>query len=297
MLFSQISILAKAVLDVGNFPLYDVITLLVIVTGVTLFARWLCVNRFGADALRQSRLRKADMPIYLPVIVIAAWLGLTLVSRAFAEMATSDMLKWQGQFAVFASSSAVEIVLIVVILIVAKKSFADGLKGFGLRAKNVFTDLRAAAILLLTVWSFIFISLALVLQFGRFLKGSGFELEQNEGLSALLGFDNVPLRVLIIFFVVVITPIFEEFLFRGILQSYLRNIGAGPWQSIFIISLIFSSLHPLTHFPALMILSVCMGYAYEKSGSILRPIFVHLFFNGMSVSLSLLASSCQRQQA
>jgi len=68
----------------------------------------------------------------------------------------------------------------------------------------------------------------------------------------------------------------------------LRDLDYSPWQSIFIASIIFSILHPLMHLPALLILSVCMGYAYERSGSLLRPIFIHLFFNAVTIAFALL---------
>jgi membrane protease YdiL (CAAX protease family) len=31
-----------------------------------------------------------------------------------------------------------------------------------------------------------------------------------------------------------------------------------------------------------------MGYAYEKSGSLLRSIFIHLLFNGLTIAFALL---------
>jgi membrane protease YdiL (CAAX protease family) len=41
------------------------------------------------------------------------------------------------------------------------------------------------------------------------------------------------------------------------------------------------------HWPALFVLGVCLGYSYEKSGSLFRPIFIHLFFNVSSVAIAL----------
>jgi membrane protease YdiL (CAAX protease family) len=28
---------------------------------------------------------------------------------------------------------------------------------------------------------------------------------------------------------------------------------------------------------------MCLGYAYEKSGSLFRPIFIHAFFNAITI--------------
>jgi membrane protease YdiL (CAAX protease family) len=35
-------------------------------------------------------------------------------------------------------------------------------------------------------------------------------------------------------------------------------------------------------------LSIGLGYAYERSGSLLRPILMHVFFNGFNIAMSLL---------
>jgi len=41
------------------------------------------------------------------------------------------------------------------------------------------------------------------------------------------------------------------------------------------------------HWPALLVLSMSMGYAYEKSGSLFRPIFIHSIFNATSIIATL----------
>jgi membrane protease YdiL (CAAX protease family) len=56
-------------------------------------------------------------------------------------------------------------------------------------------------------------------------------------------------------------------------------------------SLFFAILHPPTHIPALFFLSCGLGYAYERSGSLFRPILMHVFFNGFSVAVTVLQSS------
>jgi membrane protease YdiL (CAAX protease family) len=105
------------------------------------------------------------------------------------------------------------------------------------------------------------------------------------------------LRVLIVVVAVVVAPLLEEMLFRGLFQTTirsllaesqlgkrLRNSWAVPWLSIFIASGLFATVHAYAgHWPALFVLGICMGYAYEKSGSLFRPIFIHALFNTTSV--------------
>ena len=162
------------------------------------------------------------------------------------------------------------------------------MRGFGIRFRKIFSDITAAAGIFIVVWPMVVALLYVVLFVGKAIVGPAFEIEQNEGLKVILENNQLSLRILMIFFAVVLTPIFEEFVFRGLLQSYLRNINYGPWVSILIASILFSALHPGMHFPAIFVLSAAMGYAYEKSGSLLRPIFIHFLFNGVTIALALL---------
>jgi membrane protease YdiL (CAAX protease family) len=58
----------------------------------------------------------------------------------------------------------------------------------------------------------------------------------------------------------------------------------GAWIAILISSGLFAATHADTgHWPALFVLGVCLGYAYEKSGSLFRPIFIHSLFNATSI--------------
>jgi membrane protease YdiL (CAAX protease family) len=86
-------------------------------------------------------------------------------------------------------------------------------------------------------------------------------------------------------------PTFEELVFRGFFQTSLRPFAGSPWPAIFFTSLFFAILHPPTHIPALFMLSLGLGYAYEKSGSLLRPILMHIMFNGFNIIVSFLLPS------
>jgi hypothetical protein len=93
---------------------------------------------------------------------------------------------------------------------------------------------------------------------------------------------------MIIFTAIVVVPLTEEMLFRGMLQTVLRSYIARPWPAIIFASLVFVMFHENPqHWPALFVLSLCLGYAYEKSGSLFRPIFIHSLFNALSVFAAL----------
>ena len=111
--------------------------------------------------------------------------------------------------------------------------------------------------------------------------------------SAVLAaaYPELPLRIMIFISTAVLVPVLEELMFRGFLQTTIRSFfkaGNGAWLAIAITSSLFVLLHAdVSHWPALFILGSCMGYSYEKSGSLFRPIFIHAIFNATSIMAAM----------
>ncbi|HBG27547.1 MAG: hypothetical protein A2Y10_15555 [Planctomycetes bacterium GWF2_41_51] len=270
---------------------YSVFFVITLAAGGGMLVKWLSETRFGTKSLESAGHRRNNMPYYFPFAVLFGWLLLTAIGSGAAESLTSKMTDWRQKFATFGVFFAIEVVVIFFIVNSAKIYFEDGLRGFGIKFKDIFRDLALAAAIFVSVWPLVIITLWAVVFIGTLIVGPEFEFEKNEGLVVLLEHKQLILRVLMVLFAAGLTPIFEELVFRGLLQTYMREgLGYGPWQSIFFASAIFAVLHPLMHLPAIFILSVAMGYAYEKSGSLLRPIFIHLLFNGTTIAFALLTT-------
>ena len=94
---------------------------------------------------------------------------------------------------------------------------------------------------------------------------------------------------------VVVTPIVEEVLFRGLLQSALAAIMPGrwgKWGAVVVASALFTLAHTTGgvewhSLPAIAVLGLSMAIAYERTGRIAVPIAMHLAFNGANVLLAL----------
>ena len=90
--------------------------------------------------------------------------------------------------------------------------------------------------------------------------------------------------------IVVFAPLIEELLFRGFLQSYIRQ-HLGSFKAIFISSLVFAFYHyapeqgmsNITIIGSIFVCSCFFGFIYEKRRSLKASIFMHGFFNGLNV--------------
>ena len=57
------------------------------------------------------------------------------------------------------------------------------------------------------------------------------------------------------------------------------------WLAILVTAAVFGLMHVGTpqFVPALVALAIVLGFLYERSGSLLVPILVHMLFNGRSL--------------
>jgi membrane protease YdiL (CAAX protease family) len=67
---------------------------------------------------------------------------------------------------------------------------------------------------------------------------------------------------------------------------------AGPnsghtWAAILVTSIAFASVHPSWSQPIIFALSVCLGYAYERTGNLWVPVTIHAVFNTISTAIFL----------
>lgn len=91
--------------------------------------------------------------------------------------------------------------------------------------------------------------------------------------------------------VVIIGPVFEEILLRGIiLDGFLRQYS--PIKSIFWSSFLFGLLHLNPwQFIGAFIIGLLMGYIYYKTRSLIACIYIHLINNGIGYALSYIFGS------
>ena len=274
------NILAETVTEISAIEL-------VLYTGLAILTYWLLTTSLGKNALTDSKPRRNNMPPYLPLLLISLWIVCTALGIGIVSLIPS-LSPWQDTLAMYIVRAAVGLIVIAFIIAVGKKMFARRLTGFGLNPNNIPKDFASAIINLTAVLPVVIAIMYIVGYFGELFYGESFQMQTNEGLTDLVTHPHLSTKLAVSIFAILIVPVFEEFLFRGLLQTTLRNHNLGPWLAIFLTSSIFAILHPGTHFPAIFVLSVCFGYAYEKSGSLFRPIFIHMIFNATSIAATWL---------
>ena len=89
---------------------------------------------------------------------------------------------------------------------------------------------------------------------------------------------------------IVLAPISEEIIFRGILYPTVKRLGY-PRLALWGVALLFAAIHAsLPIFLPLFLLAVALTLLYEKTGNLLAPIAAHALFNALNFAMFFLAN-------
>jgi membrane protease YdiL (CAAX protease family) len=260
---------------------------LIWLAGLILLACWLLDTSLGRKALADSPPRRNSMPPYLPLVPLLLWFGAVSMTIVVVQKLTPDLQGWQKIFRDNLVMSIGAIVTIAAMMFLAHVHFARRLKGFGLNIRTIAKDFFMAFFNLLAVWPLILAAVTVTIYVAKLFTNQDYQMQQHQQLEMITEYPQLPVQITIIFVAVVIAPLLEEMMFRGFVQTTIRsyiNTKNSAWPAIAASSVFFAMMHAdPSHWPSLFILGVCLGYSYEKSGSLLRPIFIHFFFNATSI--------------
>lgn len=260
-----------------------------LLAGLFFLAAWLLRTSLGRDALKVSRPRRHDMLPMTPVLAMLLWRALPFFLVESLATWKTTLPSWQGLLVDHLSMILCGVITAVVILLYARRHFVRGLKGLGLRRRGFLLDIRASGATLLAVWPLVLAMLLGVTWLGQRQGNDDYQIQEHQALEQLTQHTSEPaLLVAIVVMAVGVAPFVEELLFRGLLQTVMRSYVNWPWLCIVVTSVFFAMVHgEMTHWPSLFVLSVAMGYSYEVSGSLWRPIIVHALFNGLTIAAQL----------
>lgn len=115
----------------------------------------------------------------------------------------------------------------------------------------------------------------------------------HESLQTLRDEFSMELLISLVVSAVIIAPLIEEIVFRGVFQTSLLRVFRGMrWPALLVASAVFSVIHfsvvPWQGLISLFVLGLVFGYVYERTGSLLTPILAHAVFNAANITITLL---------
>jgi membrane protease YdiL (CAAX protease family) len=156
---------------------------------------------------------------------------------------------------------------------------------FGVEPREILRNIGTGATFYLAVLPFLVFYTFL---YQAILRGMGHEVVMQEVALVVAGEQSFWMRMYLAGLAVVLAPLFEEILFRGIgLPLIARRWGVAP--AVVIVSLLFAAIH--FHLPSMMplfVIAVAFSLAYIHTGSIVVPIVMHGLFNGVNVAVLMI---------
>ncbi|HEX7569927.1 MAG TPA: CPBP family intramembrane glutamic endopeptidase, partial [Verrucomicrobiae bacterium] len=164
----------------------------------------------------------------------------------------------------------------ILISIFLKQHEVNWRDGFGFRNANLKTALLLAVGVLVLV-------LPVVLGLEQFsaltLQKLGWPPEDQRAVALIAGAKSWWLRGYLAFFAMVLAPVAEEFIFRGVLFPFVKQLG-WPKLAWFGVSFLFALIHVnAPTFVPLFVLALVFTWLYQKTDCLLAPIAAHSLFN------------------
>lgn len=122
------------------------------------------------------------------------------------------------------------------------------------------------------------------------LERLGWTPAEQRAVDLLVNSKSAWVRGYLVFFAVALAPVAEEFVFRGILYPFVKQLG-WPRLAWFGVSGLFALIHlNAPTFVPLFALALLLTWLYEKTDCLLAPILAHSLFNGLNLVLLYLVN-------
>jgi len=251
--------------------------------GLLAFLPWM-----GTCLIRPRKLLLDDAPgrpnTLNPVSFLFVFFGWSLMVLLFAH-GSSYLLGLDKSHATLLGTLLGQCVGIAMALLVAHFQFRFGIRnGLGLRLRHWKFDLIRGGAGFLIIFP---VCLGLSILMSHIVP---IDQQETHPLLSALATMTWPWKLCIIAAAVILAPLLEEILFRGLLQSMLRRF-VTPKYTVLLSAALFAMVHFAAEpqaVPALFVLGLALGYSYERSGRLWRPILLHALFNAVMITAYLL---------
>jgi membrane protease YdiL (CAAX protease family) len=175
--------------------------------------------------------------------------------------------------------SAISIGLTIVLSVCAARS-ANSWSAIGMTTENLQGQVRLGILGFLATVLPIAMSLAATLP----IRGAD---NQHSMLKLLMQSPDLGTVAMIAVAAAVVAPLFEELLYRVILQGWLSTLLPAP-VTVMTVAVLFAFVHGWRDGLALIPLALILGYVFHRSHSYLSVVVIHALFNATMLALQLL---------
>lgn len=223
---------------------------------------------------------KDAIKVFLAYMILM-FIGMPLIIQIIHTVIGYDLLGTFGNRGmILFISFFINTLICVYVFYIVKVEYHQSTESLGLSMVSALDNIKQGIKLYLFTIPFIIIAGYLVNLIASYY---GAEPEIQEVVKWVLEEKSPFTLMSLVFFGIIVAPIIEEILFRGFLQSALKNTF-GSRYAIMISAFLFSGVHmDLFALMQIFILGILLGYLYEKTQTLIAPIVVHILHNSLTL--------------
>lgn len=268
--------------EITQGVLQDVVLILTLGLGLGLIVyqiiHAMTVTAWGAEGNVLSR--PYGVPDAVVALLLAGFFGWSIIGMDTANPAP-DVKPGEYALALFFGSMFLMLVALLIVVYMAAVRKMNPAEMFGLRSMKLTAALGYSVLWLVAVVVIMGVLVALIMEV--FLQGQWIDASEQDVVDRFRKMDSIGMRALMAFAAVIIAPITEEIIFRGYFYGVTKRF-TERWFATIITSLFFACIHGhVGSFLPLFLLAVGFAVAYEVTGCLWVPIFMHMIFNGGNV--------------
>lgn len=185
-------------------------------------------------------------------------------------------------------ATALDVVVIAAIFYFVLGERRQNIASLGLTARNIFLNIRygiAAYVGLIPIF------LGVTVLTSVLFKVLNIPVEPQEVVRILKEEKGVPLLIYMCVFTSFLGPFMEEIFFRGFVYGVLKK-KIGILGGVLTSALFFACIHAnMASFMPILSLGILLAYIYEKTGSLVSSITVHVIHNSAMLAFLLFLKS------
>lgn len=230
---------------------------------------------------RHTRAKWGICDIFRIIIIFIFSLSiLNIIERVF--FSSNSEAKAALHFFPMLKTGIMDVAILGLVIYFVKVKYGQRLAAIGLKIKdmpNLIFLGGLSYLAFLPILSFILLTAIIVAVLFNYYP------PEQTLIKLFLQEKNIWFLIYSVMMVVIIGPIFEEVFFRGFSYNAIKRKW-GARRATALTAVVFAALHanPIGFFPILA-LGLLLAYMYEKTGSLVSPIIIHILHNGLMITL------------
>ncbi len=261
--------------------------LAVLLTGLFLNIYFLVKKARGVPLISQSLSHGSvgwGLPEVFQVFVFLFFVEAVVLTLEISASVFFNLKSVEKDFFLMVNSLLRDIFVAGFVVILVKRRFGQPLSEIGLTTKHFFKNLKTGFVGYLAIIPSLFLLLFILAAIAQLFS---YEPPPQPVVEMYLKESTEKYLIFFTFFVALVGPVIEEIFFRGFTYKAFRT-RFGVKAAILASSAIFALLHMnFIAFVPIFFLGIFLAYLYEKTGSLVPSMTVHMLHNLIMVFLTL----------